>query len=118
MIRIRPAAIQDNELLAVLGTETFYDSFAADNAPGDMDAYLSASFNPVKQSIELADSKSRVLIAEINDETVGYTHLKFSVVPQTISGQKPMEIARFYVRKPWIGKGVGAHLMKACLQEA
>ena len=29
-----------------------------------------------------------------------------------------MEIVRFYARKPWIGKGVGAHLMKGCLQEA
>jgi GNAT superfamily N-acetyltransferase len=118
MIRIRQAAIQDNELLAEIGSETFYDSFAADNTPEDMAAYLSASFNPEKQGIELADSQSRFLIAEINDEVIGYTQLRFSPVPQVIAGQKPIEIARFYARKQWIGKGIGAHLMKGCLQEA
>lgn len=118
MIRIRRAAIRDNKLLAEIGAKTFYDSFAADNAPEDMNAYLSASFSPTKQGIELADSQSRFLIAEINDDAVGYTHLRFSVVPQAIAGQKPIEITRFYVRKPWIGKGVGTHLMKGCLQEA
>jgi ribosomal protein S18 acetylase RimI-like enzyme len=118
MIRIRQAAIQDNELLAEIGSETFYDSFAADNTPEDMAAYLSASFNPAKQGIELADSQSRFLIAEINDEVVGYTQLRFSPVPQVIAGQKPIEIARFYARKQWIGKGIGAHLMRGCIQEA
>ena len=29
-----------------------------------------------------------------------------------------MEIGRFYARKAWIGKGVGARLMQACLCEA
>ena len=111
MIKIRQAAIGDYKLLAKIGAETFYDSFAADNAPEDMAAYLSASFNPAKQRNELADSQSIFLIAEINDEAVGYTHLKFSVVPQAISGQKPMKFARFYVRKPWIRK---ASLYRVC----
>jgi GNAT superfamily N-acetyltransferase len=118
MIRIRQATIQDNELLAEIGAKTFYDSFAADNTAEDIAAYLSASFNPVKQRSELADSKAKFLIPEINGEAAGYTHLKFPDVPQEITSQRPMEIARFYVRKPWLGKGVGAHLMKACLQEA
>ena len=51
MIRIRQAAIRDYELLAKIGAETFYDSFAADNASEDMAAYLSASFNPVKNGL-------------------------------------------------------------------
>ena len=118
MISIRQATIQDNKLLAEIGAETFYDSFAADNTPEDMAAYLSTSFSPAKQGVELADSQSRFLIAEINDKVVGYTHLRFSVAPPVIVGQKPMEIVRFYARKPWIGKGVGAHLMKGCLREA
>lgn len=118
MIGVRQAEIQDNKLLAEIGAETFYDSFAADNTPEDIAAYLSASFNPVKQGTELADSQSRFLIAEINNEAVGYTHLRFSAVPKAVAGQKPIEISRFYVRKPWIGKGVGTHLMKGCLQEA
>jgi GNAT superfamily N-acetyltransferase len=118
MISIRQATIRDNKLLAEIGVETFYDSFAADNTPEDMIKYLSASFSPEKQGLELANPQSRFLIAAINDEVVGYTHLRFSIAPPVIVGQKPMEIVRFYARKPWIGKGIGAHLMKGCFQEA
>jgi len=110
--------MRDNELLAEIGAETFYDSFVADNAPGDMAVYLSASFHPLKQGTELADSQSRFLIAEIDNEVVGYIHLKRSVAPQVVAGQKPMEIARFYARKQWIGKGIGTYMIKVCLQEA
>ncbi len=118
MINVRYATDQDNELLATVGAETFFDSFAADNTPENMAAYLQAAFSPEKQSRQLADPNSRFLIAEINGEVVGYAHLKFGAAPNGIAARKPLEIARFYARKPWIGRGVGARLMEACLQEA
>ncbi len=118
MINTRYATTQDTQVLAEIGAETFYDSFAAYNTSQDMAAYLSMAFNPEKLSRELADPQSKFLIAEINGEIVGYTHLKFAAAPPMIAGRRPMEIARFYSRKPWIGLGVGAHLMKRCLQEA
>ncbi len=118
MVVIRPATPQDNRLLAEIGAETFSDSFAADNAPENMSAYLNASFSPAIQALELADPRSKFLIAEINGEVVGYSHLRFEVAPQVDVGDKPVEIVRFYSRKQWIGKGVGAQLMERCLQEA
>ncbi len=117
-LRIRYATAADSILLAEVGTETFYDSFAADNTPEDMAVYLAESFNPRKLAEELADPTSRFLIAEAESLTVAYAQLKFGQAPAAIVGRKPMEIARFYARKPWIGKGVGALLMKACLREA
>ena len=118
MINIRYATTQDNNLLAEIGAQTFYDSFAADNTPEDMAAYLSASFSPEKQGLELADPNATFLIAEIESEVVGYSHLKLAHAPKAIVGHKPLEIARFYARKAWIGKGVGAQLMARSLQEA
>jgi GNAT superfamily N-acetyltransferase len=116
--RIRDATLADNVLLAEIGAQTFADTFAADNTPEDMRAYLEASFNPEKQASELADPNSRFLIVEQDGETVGYTRLNFGPAPAVIGGKKPMEIARFYSCKAWIGKGVGAVLMQACLHEA
>ena len=41
------------------------------------------------------------------------------VPPQlAATGQRPIEIVRFYALKEWIGQGVGAALMAACLAEA
>ena len=118
MVVIRPATPHDNKLLAEVGAETFHDSFAEDNTPEDMQVYLSASFSPELQCLELADPRSKFLIAEINGEVVGYSHLKFEVAPHVDVGDRPVEIVRFYSRKQWIGKGVGAQLMEKCLQEA
>jgi GNAT superfamily N-acetyltransferase len=117
-LRIRYATAADNTMLAEVGAETFYGTFAADNTPQNMAAYLAASFSPQKQAQELADPAARFLIAEIDGAVVGYAHLKIAVAPPDVGGRTPMEIARFYVRKAWIGKGFGAQLMKACLAEA
>jgi len=115
---IRPATLQDNELLAAIGAETFYDSYAADTSPEDMASYLSASFGPEKQAAELADSRSRFFIAEIGGQVVGFVKVTFSDAPEGVIAQKPLGIAQLYARKPWIGRGVGPCLMAWCLAEA
>ena len=114
----RRATAADNTLLAELGAETFRDTFAVDNTPENMAAYLAASFSPAKQAAELADPAERFLIAEVGNEVVGFARLKFEPAPEAVGGQRPMEISRFYARKAWIGQGIGARLMQACLDEA
>lgn len=116
--RIRYATAADNILLAELGAKTFTDSFTADNTPENMRAYLASSFSPEKQALELTDPDARFLIIELDGTPVGYAQLTFGHAPDMVLGQKPMEIVRIYSRKEWIGKGVGAQLMKACLSEA
>jgi len=118
MIRIRHATPADKQLLAEIGAETFYDIFAAENTPEDMAAYLATSFNPGQQANELADPASMFLIAEHDGEPVGDAHLKMGKAPACIKAGKPAEIARFYARRAWIGKGIGSRLMQACLHEA
>ena len=115
---IRYATAADNALLAELGARTFQDSFAADNTPENMAAYIGASFSPEKQAAELADPLSIFLIAEVEGAAVGYARLRESPSSAGITGLHPIEIVRFYARKEWIRRGVGATLMKACLDEA
>jgi len=117
-ITIRQARIEDNELLSTLGRATFFDSFAADNHPEDMAAYLNASFNPEKQAAELAEPSSHVLIAEVGKTPVGYARLVEAHAPPCISVQRPIRLARLYACKRWIGSGVGARLMTACIAES
>lgn len=117
-IDIRPATLQDNELLAAIGAETFYDSYAADTSPEDMAMYLSASFGPAKQAAELADPLSKFFIAGIGGQEVGFVKVTFRDAPEGVIAQKPLGIAQLYVRQPWIGRGVGPYLMAWCLDEA
>ena len=117
-IAIRFATAADNKLLAEIGAQTFYDTFAADNTPEDMLAYLASSFSPEKQTRELADPRSIFLITEIAGRAAGYAHLRQTPPPACIIGAHPIEIGRLYACKEWIGRGVGAALMRACLDHA
>ncbi len=117
-VHIRVAKSADNTLLSELGAHTFFDTFAKDNTPEDMAAYLAVSFSPQKQAEELADPSTTFLIAEIDDTAVGYARLRHSPAPAAITGQHPLEIVRFYVDKSWIGRGLSATLMQACLEYA
>ena len=115
---IRVATLADAALLARMGEETFRDTFAADNTPADMEAYVAAAFGEAQQAAELADPHTRVLIAEIGGEAVGYVRLITGPAPARVAAQRPMEISRFYARTTWIGRGVGAALMTRALHEA
>lgn len=115
---IRPATATDAARLAELGAQTFYDTFAVDNTPEDMTAYLSSSFSPALQEAELADSGTKFLIAEIDGAAVGYAKLQSNASPPCVTGSNPIELCRLYVSQSVIGSGVGAALMQACIDEA
>jgi len=117
-IQLRAATQEDADLLAWLGAETFSDSFAADNRPSDKDAYLAQAFGPGVQAAELAAQGSWFLIAEAAGRPVGYARLLEGPAPPGVMGARPIELVRIYARRPWIGRGVGAALMRACLVEA
>ena len=117
-VRVRYATPSDNVLLAELGTETFQDAFSAQNTVEDMTLYLGKSFSPVLQALELADPSVVFLIAELGDVPVGYVQLRKGASPASVRSSRPVEIARFYARTKWIGRGVGPALMEAVLREA
>jgi diamine N-acetyltransferase len=115
---IRIASAGDAALLANLGRQTYYDTFSAQNTVETMALYLEDAFSPQKQAAELADPATLFLIAEDEGKPVGYARLKEGHAPECVTGQRPIEIIRFYAIKEYIGHGLGAILMTACLEEA
>jgi ribosomal protein S18 acetylase RimI-like enzyme len=117
-ISIRQASTTDAELLASLGARTFSDTFAADNTAENMAEYLGASFNAATQEAELSSPGTIVKLAEIDGAAVGYSMLGTGKNPDEITGENPIELVRLYVSNDFIGKGVGAALMKDCIEQA
>jgi ribosomal protein S18 acetylase RimI-like enzyme len=118
IITIRRATVADAPLLAARAAEAFTDTFGADNTASDMDAYLATAFGEPVQRAELADPRNTVLFAERAGDTVGYTMLREGRAPESVGDADVIEIARLYSFKRWIGSGVGAALMRYCLDEA
>ena len=117
-LTIRRANPEDAGLLAELGARTFSETFAADNSPEDMAAYLAASFNPAQQTAELNDPASTFFIAEVGGLAAGYAQLHAGEPAEGVEGPQPVELVRLYVSREWLGRGVGEALMRACVDGA
>ena len=119
-LQIRPAAPGDTDLLAELGARTFRDTFERQNEPADVDAYLRASFAPERVRAEIEDPAGTLLLAfaDGGGQPIGYARLRAGEPDPSVTGAAPVEIERLYVRREVIGHGVGAALMRACLEEA
>jgi diamine N-acetyltransferase len=117
-LMIRRSTADDAKLLAELGARTFSETFAADNTPEDMAAYLVSAFSLQKQAEELADPNSLFLIADADGVAVGYAMLRSGDVEHSVTGDKPIELVRLYLSRESLGSGLGAALMQACIDEA
>ena len=119
-IKMRYATVEDAEMLADLSRRTFYDAFYdhPKNAPEDTDAFMETAFNVPQTRKDLADEKLIFIIAEVAGEPAGYIKLRLDYSEPGITGEKPLEICRLYSEQKYIGKGVGAALMQAALDEA
>ena len=115
---IRRATGQDATVLADLGARTFYDAFAHHNKPEDIERYIAGAFNLAQMARELADPRSTFLLAQMNGQAIGYAKLRAGDAPDCVDGPRPIELERIYVDQNAHGRGVGAALMRTCLDEA
>jgi diamine N-acetyltransferase len=115
---IRRCGLEDAALLSELGARTFAETFAADNTPEDMAAYVATSFNLERQRAELADPASTILIATVDGAPAGYAHLLVSEPADGVVGPHPVELMRLYVSREWHGRRVGEALLRASLETA
>jgi ribosomal protein S18 acetylase RimI-like enzyme len=115
---IRYGTTADAEMLSALGARTFFDTFAKDNTPENMDGYLRKSFSPEIQFQELSDPDTIFLIAEFEGVPVGYAQLLMNSRDESMRGTRPLEIRRIYASQKYLGKGVGKELMQAIISEA
>jgi ribosomal protein S18 acetylase RimI-like enzyme len=115
---IRRATLNDAGLLADLGARTFYETFVDSCSPEDMRAFLSAAFGVAQQTAELKDACSALFVAEVDGSAAGYGKLLSGETPACVLGAEPVELARLYVVREQLGRGVGEALMRELLEEA
>src|SRR6187200_2976624 len=99
-LTIRRGTLEDAALLSDLGARTFSETFAADNTPEDLAAYMATSFNVAQQTAELEDPASTFLIAEVDGHAAGYARLHAGEPAKGVEGANPVELVRLYVSRP------------------
>lgn len=115
---IRIGVLEDAAVLAELARTTFHDAFAAGNNAADMALHLERAYGVAQQSAELQDSRLLTLLVEVDGAAVAYAMVREQPPPACVTGARPIELWRFYVRQAWHGRGVAAALMARVMDEA
>jgi ribosomal protein S18 acetylase RimI-like enzyme len=114
---IRKANRSDAMSLSRLAEATFRETFGPANTAQDMDLHCQSSYSEEFQADEIVDPKMVTLLAEHQEELVGFAQLRWGSAPGFVPGNTPGEILRLYVAGNLHGKGIAQALMSACLDE-
>jgi diamine N-acetyltransferase len=117
MTTIRPATLDDAEALAAFAEQTFRETFAADNDPGDLDTYCADAFSVAAQRANLQDAAIETLLVQDHGVLTAYAQLRDGGPPE-IPGPAPIELWRFYVARAHHGRGIAQALMQAVVRSA
>ena len=118
MILIRIATVVDFELLASLGSQSFFEAFARYNNPEDIQSYLETAFAPSTIRKQLEDPDVVYFIATDDGKAVGYSKLKRNSAPKELPQSNCIQLERIYALQSYLGKNVGKELMEKCLETA
>ena len=111
-VRVRLGMVTDAAELAAFAARTFFETFAKDNRPDDMQAYLSSAYGVAQQARELADPRIVTLLVHDAETLIAYAQVRSGVAPSCVEAQDPIELQRFYVDRPSQGRGIAALLMR------
>lgn len=118
IITVRLASVKDAELIADLSRQTFYDTYVGQNVKEDFDDFMNNTFTREALIKEVATPGNTFLLAYDEDDAVGYVRLRENKDPIELRRIPSIEVARIYVTKEYIGKGVGKVLLEKSIEIA
>jgi ribosomal protein S18 acetylase RimI-like enzyme len=117
-LAVRLGTPADAYAIADIGARMFAATHTAAFTPYDMATYVLKAFAIDHLRADLADPATRFLVAHLGERLCGFLRLHPDPAPSCVTGTRPVELGRFYLDRPWIGRGVGKLLMKRALAQA
>src|SRR5688572_10683600 len=108
---LRDAVPADAAALAEFGARTFREAFEADNTEDDMNRHLESAFSPPRQLREIQDPAIDTLILTDAERWLGFAQLRAGQCSEGVPAEGSIELWRFYVDRPWHGRGIATALM-------
>ncbi|HEU0300949.1 MAG TPA: GNAT family N-acetyltransferase [Longimicrobium sp.] len=114
---IRRAVPEDAPALAELARRSFVDAFGEGSDPHDLALHVARGYGQAQQAAEIAHPRITTLVAEVDGRLAAYAMIRRDEVPECVPDRTAAMIARFYVDRPWHGRGLARRLMDAALDE-
>jgi diamine N-acetyltransferase len=112
-LSIRRAGETDASRVAEFARRTFVETFGRDNTEDDMAVHVARSFGTAIQLGEIRDPGTVTLLAELETTIAGFAQVRRGPFPPCVKGPSPVQLHRFYVDRPFHGRGVAQSLMRA-----
>lgn len=112
-LTIRRATDADAPRVAEFAHRTFVETFGPDNTDENMAAHVARSFGPAIQLREIQDPDTVTLLAELGQTTAAFAQVRRGPFPPCVAGPSPVQLHRFYVDRPFHGRGIAQSLMRA-----
>jgi GNAT superfamily N-acetyltransferase len=113
---IRPAGPEDAAELALVGRDTFVETFAHLYPPEDLASFLAEAYAPEAFARYLGLEEHALWLAEQDGRAVGYVQAGPCALPHLEVTPYCGEVKRLYVRKPAQGSGLGSRLLAISLE--
>ena len=119
-MHVRAATSRDLDELVALARRSFFDAYSETDDHEVIEGYCARAFTSERFESILADLRATLLIARDAESgaLAGYAHVGDSHPPECVVGPRPIELARLYLAREWIGRGVGSILMREAVQAA
>lgn len=119
-LRIRRAAPEDAEIVALLARITFRETFGHlfEQHEEDLRAYLDQTFAVAKIRGSLLQERNRYWLSFADDLPAGYAKLKFPSPIPLLGGAEPAQLQKIYVLREFVGQGIGKPLLEAVFADA
>jgi diamine N-acetyltransferase len=105
----------DAATLADFAAHAYAQAFGHATRPDDLAAYLASNFSEQLQAVELTDPGVITILATSDRILAGYAQVRRHTPPKCVTGRDPAELWRFYVDRPWQGRGLAGPLLRAAL---
>lgn len=115
--KLRPATRADASALRMLGLQVFLETYAPEGVGNGIAREAEETFAEHRVARWLADPAEVVLVAEIAGGLAGFAHVALGAGRELFEGELPAELQRLYVRRPFLGQGVGRALL-LCAEDA
>jgi diamine N-acetyltransferase len=119
MLAIQKATFADLTILQQLATQTFRETYAAQNTPAQMDTYIYDHFSDEQLRAELKNPASAFYILfeqnepknesknDAKNDAIAYLKINFAAAQTELNDPKSLEIERIYVLKTHHGQNIG-----------
>ncbi len=104
--------------LQEMSRETFADTFASENTPENMAAYMDKAFTLEQLQKELSHAESRFFYVYADGALAGYMKINTGAAQTEAMGDDALEVERIYVRRAFQGQGIGKLLLDHALHLA